>query len=149
MPVAFASEADVDLRHRSGARPCLSTHSVFASGDGRAGSKGGVDGSSPSEVLQKPRTSALSLAGPLADSPPVATGGSRSKRSARRAGWAHSSTSSSSQTGPDIDSRQVLTRVRRVPADGRLLPVTTDIYGHWERAERKLQAAKMEGVFPV
>ena len=24
-----------------------------------------------------------------------------------------------------------------------------DIYGHWERAERKLQAAKMEGVFPV
>jgi integrase len=29
------------------------------------------------------------------------------------------------------------------------LKVTTDIYGHWERAERKLQAAKMEGVFPV
>ena len=27
--------------------------------------------------------------------------------------------------------------------------VTTDIYGHWERAERKLQAAKMEGAFPV
>jgi integrase len=29
------------------------------------------------------------------------------------------------------------------------LKVTTDIYGHWERAERKRQAAKMEGVFPV
>jgi integrase len=29
------------------------------------------------------------------------------------------------------------------------LKVTTDIYGHWERAERKLQAAKMEGVFPI
>jgi integrase len=28
------------------------------------------------------------------------------------------------------------------------LKVTTDIYGHWERAERKLQAAKMEGAFP-
>jgi integrase len=27
--------------------------------------------------------------------------------------------------------------------------VTTDIYGHWERAERKLQAAKMEHAFPV
>jgi hypothetical protein len=25
----------------------------------------------------------------------------------------------------------------------------TDIYGHWERAERKLQAAKMEDAFPV
>jgi integrase len=29
------------------------------------------------------------------------------------------------------------------------LKVTTDIYGHWERGERKLQAAKMEGAFPV
>jgi integrase len=29
------------------------------------------------------------------------------------------------------------------------LKVTTDIYGHWERAERKLQAARMEGAFPV
>ena len=29
------------------------------------------------------------------------------------------------------------------------LKVTTDIYGHWERAERKLQAAKMEHAFPV
>lgn len=29
------------------------------------------------------------------------------------------------------------------------LKVTTDIYGHWERRERKLQAAKMEGAFPV
>jgi integrase len=29
------------------------------------------------------------------------------------------------------------------------LKVTTDIYRHWERAERKLQAAKMEGAFPV
>jgi integrase len=29
------------------------------------------------------------------------------------------------------------------------LKVTTDIYGHWERAEPKLQAAKMEGAFPV
>lgn len=29
------------------------------------------------------------------------------------------------------------------------LKVTTDIYGHWERAERKRQAAKMEGAFPV
>jgi integrase len=29
------------------------------------------------------------------------------------------------------------------------MKVTTDIYGHWERAERKLQAARMEGVFPV
>jgi hypothetical protein len=29
------------------------------------------------------------------------------------------------------------------------LKVTTDIDGHWERAERKLQAAKMEGAFPV
>ena len=29
------------------------------------------------------------------------------------------------------------------------LKVTTDIYGHWERAERKLQAAKMEGAFSV
>ena len=29
------------------------------------------------------------------------------------------------------------------------LKVTTDIYGHWERAERKLQAAKMEHAFSV
>jgi integrase len=29
------------------------------------------------------------------------------------------------------------------------LKVTTDIYGHWERAERKLQAARMEHAFPV
>jgi integrase len=29
------------------------------------------------------------------------------------------------------------------------LKVTTDIYGHWERAERKVQAAKMEGAFAV
>ena len=29
------------------------------------------------------------------------------------------------------------------------LKVTTDIYGHWERAERKIQAAKMEGAFSV
>jgi integrase len=29
------------------------------------------------------------------------------------------------------------------------LKVTTDIYRHWERAELKLQAAKMEGAFPV
>jgi integrase len=29
------------------------------------------------------------------------------------------------------------------------LKVTTDIYGHWERGERKLQVAKMEGAFPV
>ena len=29
------------------------------------------------------------------------------------------------------------------------LKVTTDIYGHWERAERKIQAAKMEGSFSV
>jgi hypothetical protein len=29
------------------------------------------------------------------------------------------------------------------------IDVTTDIYGHWERAERKLQAAKMEDAFPV
>jgi integrase len=28
------------------------------------------------------------------------------------------------------------------------LKVTTDIYGHGERAERKLQAARMEGAFP-
>ena len=24
-----------------------------------------------------------------------------------------------------------------------------DIYGHWERAERKIQAGKMEGAFPI
>jgi integrase len=29
------------------------------------------------------------------------------------------------------------------------LKVTTDIYGHWERAERKIQAAKMEGAFAI
>ena len=29
------------------------------------------------------------------------------------------------------------------------LKVTTDIYGHWERAERKREAALMEGVFGV
>ena len=29
------------------------------------------------------------------------------------------------------------------------LKVTTDIYGHWERAERMIQAAKIEGIFPV
>jgi hypothetical protein len=29
------------------------------------------------------------------------------------------------------------------------LKVTCDIYGHWERAERKLQDAKMEGAFLV
>jgi integrase len=29
------------------------------------------------------------------------------------------------------------------------LKVTTDIYGHWERAERKLQAAKMDDAFSV
>ena len=27
--------------------------------------------------------------------------------------------------------------------------MTTQLHGHWERAERKLQAAKMEGAFPV
>jgi hypothetical protein len=31
----------------------------------------------------------------------------------------------------------------------RTHPLSTDIYGHWERAERRLQAAKMEGAFPV
>ena len=29
------------------------------------------------------------------------------------------------------------------------LKITTDTYGHWERGERKIQAAKMEGAFPV
>jgi integrase len=29
------------------------------------------------------------------------------------------------------------------------LKVTTDIYGHWERAERKAQAARLEGVFGI
>jgi integrase len=29
------------------------------------------------------------------------------------------------------------------------LKVTTDIYGHWERAERKAQASRLEGVFGV
>jgi integrase len=29
------------------------------------------------------------------------------------------------------------------------LKVTTDTYGHWERAERKIPAAKMEGAFPA
>jgi integrase len=29
------------------------------------------------------------------------------------------------------------------------LKVTTDIYGHWERAERKREAELMEGVFGV
>jgi integrase len=29
------------------------------------------------------------------------------------------------------------------------LKVTTDIYGHWERAERKAQAERLEGVFGV
>lgn len=29
------------------------------------------------------------------------------------------------------------------------LKVTTDIYGHWERAERKIQASRMEGAFTV
>ncbi len=32
---------------------------------------------------------------------------------------------------------------------GQSLKVTTDIYGHFERAERKLQAARMEGAFAV
>src|SRR5207247_3393773 len=38
IPAAFAGEADVDLRHRCGARPCLSAHGELARGDGRAGS---------------------------------------------------------------------------------------------------------------
>jgi integrase len=29
------------------------------------------------------------------------------------------------------------------------LKVTTDVYGHWERAERKIQAARLEGAFGV
>jgi len=29
------------------------------------------------------------------------------------------------------------------------LKVTSDIYGHWERAERKAQAERLEGVFGV
>jgi integrase len=29
------------------------------------------------------------------------------------------------------------------------LKVTTDVYGHWERGERKIQAAKLEGAFLV
>jgi integrase len=29
------------------------------------------------------------------------------------------------------------------------LKVTNDIYGHFERAERRIQAARMEGAFPV
>lgn len=29
------------------------------------------------------------------------------------------------------------------------LKVTTDIYGHWERAERKAQVARLEGAFGV
>ncbi len=29
------------------------------------------------------------------------------------------------------------------------LQVTTDVYGHWERAERKREANLMEGVFGV
>jgi hypothetical protein len=27
--------------------------------------------------------------------------------------------------------------------------VAVDVHGHWERAERKLQASKMESAFPV
>src|SRR5215218_10698041 len=38
VPVAFTGEADLDLRHRSGARPGLSAHGVDAGGDGRAAS---------------------------------------------------------------------------------------------------------------
>jgi hypothetical protein len=34
------------------------------------------------------------------------------------------------------------------PSRTVLAQVTADIYGHWESAERKLQAAKMEGAFP-
>jgi hypothetical protein len=34
------------------------------------------------------------------------------------------------------------------PTDSSL-EVTTDFYGHWEHAERKVQAAKMEGAFPI
>ena len=48
------------------------------------------------------------------------------------------------------------TRLRRAGdrrADHLAIPAPRatppDIYGHWERAERKLQAAKMEGAFPV
>jgi len=29
------------------------------------------------------------------------------------------------------------------------LKVTTDIYGHWKRAERKFRQPRMEGTFPV
>src|SRR5207247_2406535 len=38
MPVAFAGQADVDLRHRSCTRPCLSAHGACAGSGGCAGS---------------------------------------------------------------------------------------------------------------
>jgi hypothetical protein len=31
----------------------------------------------------------------------------------------------------------------------RQVSLTTDIYGQWERAERKIEAARMEGAFTV
>jgi integrase len=47
-----------------------------------------------------------------------------------------------------LESGTQITRLSRHL--GRLsLKVTTDIYGHWERAERKLRAAKTEDAFPV
>ena len=46
-----------------------------------------------------------------------------------------------------LTRRQLL---QRGAIGGAGLVVTTDIYGHWERAERKyIRAAKMEDAFPV
>jgi integrase len=47
-----------------------------------------------------------------------------------------------------LESGAQITRLSRHLGHSTL-KVTTDVYGHWERAERKLQAAKLEGAFPV
>src|SRR5205807_7358091 len=44
VPVTLAGEADVNVCHRTGARPRLSTHGVRSGGDGRAGKRIGDAG---------------------------------------------------------------------------------------------------------
>jgi hypothetical protein len=55
--------------------------------------------------------------------------------------------SPSARSAPGASSRQVTWLSRHLGHSS--LSVTTEVYGHFERAERKREAAMMEGVFGV
>ena len=72
----------------------------------------------------------------------------RSRESGRRR-RSERSTASGTRSRSERSRAARRSRGSRATSVTPSLKVTTDIYGHWERAERKLQAAKMEGAFSV